>query len=171
MQAKHYTAAETAQALAALITAKQDEVLRSAQALSPTEKGLRKMEEGVYGWFIRMGLAKGAYRDEAEMQSLMEGRLYRLLAPRPEILTAYRAYTGDAHGMLTVYLFAMAMMTEQGYWKEADSLAAMDKEKDPVAAFRQELKVSVLRDGLSLWQNWWRENGIPAFVWEVERDG
>ena len=47
----------------------------------------------------------------------------------------------------------------------------MDKEKDPVAAFRQELKVSVLRDGLSLWQNWWRENGIPAFVWEVEHDG
>ena len=124
MQVKHYTAAETAQALMALITAKQEEMLRSAQAVSPTEKGLRKMEEGIYGWFIRMGLAKGAYRDEAEMQSLMEGRLYRLLAPRPEILTANRAYTVDEHGMLTVYLFAMAMMTEQGYWKEADSLAA-----------------------------------------------
>ena len=170
MQAKHYTAAETAQALMALITAKQEEVLQSAQSVSPTEKGLRKMEEGVYGWFIRMGLVHGAFRDEAEMQSLMEGRLDRLLAPRPEILTAYRAYTGDARGMLTVYLFAMAMMTEQGYWKESDSLAAMDEEKDPIAAFRQELKVSVLRDGLSLWQNWWRENGIPAFVWEVERD-
>ena len=93
------------------------------------------------------------------------------LSPRPEILAAYRAYTSEARGMLTVYLYAMATMTAQGYWRDADTLAAMDKDADPLGALRQSVKVALLRDGLTRWQTWWRENGIPEIVWEVERDG
>ena len=50
-------------------------------------------------------------------------------------------------------------------------LAAMDKDADPLGALRQSVKVALLRDGLTRWQTWWRENGIPEIVWEVERDG
>ena len=118
-----------------------------------------------------MGLIRGASKDEAEILSLMERRMAQQLSPRPEILAAYRAYTGEARGMLTVYLYAMATMTAQGYWRDADTLAAMDKDADPLGALRQSVKVALLRDGLTRWQTWWRENGIPEIVWEVERDG
>ena len=132
---------------------------------------MRAFADGICTWFLRMGLIRGAAKDEAEILSLMERRMAQQLSPRPEILAAYRAYTGEARGMLTVYLYAMATMTAQGYWRDADTLAAMDKDADPLGALRQSVKVALLRDGLTRWQTWWRENGIPEIVWEVERDG
>lgn len=167
MEKKHYTGAETIQALTSII----QEMQARAQAEEYGTRDMRAFADGICTWFLRMGLIRGASKDEAEILSLMERRMAQQLSPRPEILAAYRAYTGEAHGMLTVYLYAMATMTVQGYWRDADTLAAMDKAADPLGALRQSVKVALLRDGLTRWQTWWRENGIPEIVWEVERDG
>lgn len=167
MEKKHYTGAETIQALTSII----QEMQTRAQAEEYGTRDMRAFADGICTWFLRMGLIRGASKDEAEILSLMERRMAQQLSPRPEILVAYQAYTGEAHGMLTVYLYAMATMTVQGYWRDADTLAAMDKAADPVGAFRQSVKVELLRNGLVHWQDWWRENGIPSIVWEVERDG
>lgn len=167
MEKKQYNGMETLQALTSII----QEMQTRAQAEEYATRDMRAFADGVYTWFLRMGLLHGAAKDAAGILSLMERRIAQQLSPRPEILAAYQAYTGEAHGMLTVYLYAMATMTVQGYWRDADTLAAMDKDADPVGAFRQSVKVELLRNGLMHWQDWWCENGIPSIVWEVERDG
>ena len=87
MEKKHYTGAETIRAMTAILQEMQARV----QAEEYGTRDMRAFADGICTWFLRMGLIRGAAKNESEILSLMERRMAQQLSPRPEILAAYQA--------------------------------------------------------------------------------